>query len=75
MGALSHRFAYESSILLPYLGPDYSRGGCYIPSKYYLGFDMFKAGTAMNNSVFAMESGKVIYIDPNSSWTLQQYKR
>lgn len=52
-----------------YLGPDSSKGGCYIPGKYHLGFDMFKAGTAVNNPVFAMESGKVIYIDPNSSWT------
>lgn len=52
-----------------YLGPDSSRGGCYTPGMYHLGFDMFKSGTAMNNPVFAIDSGKVIYIDPGTSWT------
>lgn len=52
-----------------YLGPDSSKGGCYTFGYYHIGFDMFKSGTSMNDPVFAMESGKVIHIDPNSSWT------
>lgn len=52
-----------------YLGPDSSLGGCYTWNYYHIGFDMFNSGTAMYTPVYAMESGKVIYIDPNSSWT------
>lgn len=54
-----------------YLGPDSTKaGGCYQPAgKYHIGFDMFNSGTKRNDPVFAMESGKVLYIDPNSSWT------
>lgn len=53
-----------------YLQPDASKGGCYQPAGvYHIGFDMFNASSAMRNPVYAMESGKVIYIDPGSSWT------
>jgi murein DD-endopeptidase MepM/ murein hydrolase activator NlpD len=52
-----------------YLGPDWTRGGCYTSGYYHIGFDMFNSSTVTNSPVFAAATGKVIYVDPNSSWS------
>src|SRR5229473_4143977 len=42
--------------------------GCYLPGYYHIGYDMFNSSTVVNSPVFAVATGKVIYIDPGSSW-------
>lgn len=43
--------------------------GCYTWGYYHFGYDMFNSSTALYSPVFAMASGKVIYVDPNGSWS------
>lgn len=53
-----------------WLGGDSTKGGCYTFGYYHFGYDMFNSSTAVNSPVFAMATGKVIYVDPNSSWSM-----